>query len=111
MSQLVLGWHHPCVFMPIGATAFQPAFHESETAVLSTLDAFVLAVAGIPKLGGQSTVSSSFAAPPPASAAAAMVYNPMAIPTTTLQEDVVQSTRKVMSICNVFQYCTALMHV
>ncbi len=86
-----------------GTISFQPSFQETEAAVLSTLDALVAAVAGIPRLGPHSTSSGSAVAPPPpagSSAAAAAAAGSdgssgNAIPSTGLYEEAVVAARRV----------------
>jgi hypothetical protein len=72
---------------------FQPPFADFEAAVLSVLENFVVAVAGIPRQGGLSTSASNFAVPPPASSPS--ISGPSVVPTTQLSEESVQAACQV----------------
>ena len=61
--------------------------------MLSVLENFVVAVAGIPRQGGLSTSASNFAVPPPASSP--IMSGPSVVPTTQLMEESVQAACEV----------------
>jgi dynein heavy chain len=99
-------------FFPTGQPSFKPTFQECDDVVRGVLDAMVLSVSGLPRVGS-TAAGSNFAlrsqdantAGTGRGTAAGMpgAQNPTLIPTTTLFEDTVVKARKVRSMNQMVQ--------
>lgn len=93
------------VFVPclpaVGHMVFEPAFPDTQTAVLSVLEGAVVAAMGLPRITPSSISSSSLAAPPAVTNVAALTSNPTVIPSTGLAEELVRQTVQVRAIAGI----------
>ncbi|MEW5311652.1 MAG: hypothetical protein WDW38_003348 [Sanguina aurantia] len=104
-QQDTLMWSVPPVFVldlvqANGGTRYSPTFQECEDIVRSVLDAQVLAVAGLPRIGANMAGTTSFTSSSSAAAGPQPGgYSSSVIPTTGLQEeDVVVARKAVLAI-------------
>lgn len=73
---------------------FEPSLEDTQSVVLSMLEAAVLAASDLPRITPASTTSGVTAAPA-ASSAPTLGSNPSVIPSTGLDEQLVQDTIQV----------------
>jgi hypothetical protein len=84
---------HVCTSCPAGKLVFDPCLEDTQAVVLSVLEAAVLAAADLPRITPNSTSSGVVAAP--SASASAPPGSPSIIPSTGLEEELVQETIKV----------------
>lgn len=88
-QQMIIRW-----MSPAGCVVFEPTLESTQTVVLAVLEAAVLAAADLPRITPAST-SSGVTPAPAASGAAGPGSSPSVIPSTGLDEGLVQDTLKV----------------